>query len=92
MAYRRGDEPKQEFLPFTHPLRFLLTHSKVARNTKALVQHFGQQLSNYPRIYEPILNSIDQISELFVEALKSTLDPSQLTVIIIIYSCCLRAF
>ena len=44
------------------PLRFLLTNTKVPKNTKHQVEKVKERRDSFPQIIDPILSSIGQIS------------------------------
>ncbi|KAG6861995.1 hypothetical protein C0995_008182 [Termitomyces sp. Mi166 len=65
---KSGMEPIQGF----KSLRFLLTNSKVPRDTKKLVTGVGEKKANEPELVNGILNAIQSISD---EARRALADP-----------------
>jgi len=53
------------------PLRILITNTNVARNTKLLVQKVGTLCSTYPKIAEPLLDSVHTISQTILEKFRN---------------------
>lgn len=64
IEYRKGDR----LVPIygVKIMRVLLVDTRVPRSTKALVESLAQLRSKYPKIFDPVLESIDSVS---VEAL-----------------------
>jgi len=58
-------------LPSTRALNVLLVNTNVERNTKDLVAGVRTRLESHPRIIQPVLDSIDAISQEFLSVLES---------------------
>lgn len=61
-------------LPSASALSVLLVNTNVERNTKSLVAGVRTRLESHPRIIQPILDSMDAISQEFLALLKSGTD------------------
>ena len=61
IEYRKGDR----LIPIygAKIMRVLLVDTRVPRSTKALVESLAQLKSKYPHIFEPVLESIDNVSK-----------------------------
>ncbi|RKP11609.1 GHMP kinase, partial [Piptocephalis cylindrospora] len=59
--FTRGSAPVP--LPPFHHLSFLLTHTRVPRDTRRLVEHVRSLTEEYPAIIHPILDAIHAISQ-----------------------------
>jgi mevalonate kinase len=66
-----GVSATMESLHGFQSLRFLLTNTKVPRNTKALVAHVGELKKANPERIEPVFDAIHRVSE---EARKALTD------------------
>lgn len=61
VSYTKGSAPVP--LPPFHHLSFLLTHTRVPRDTRRLVEHVRSLTEEYPSIIHPILDAIHAISQ-----------------------------
>ena len=64
-------------IPDFPPMRVLLTNTRVPKNTGELVAGVARRLKKYPAIVEPILNSIDAISNTCLDVLRASVGASK---------------
>ncbi|KAI9293977.1 mevalonate kinase [Neoconidiobolus thromboides FSU 785] len=63
---------KFENLKCSNQFNILISNTKIPRNTKILVQNVFKLYQKYPSIIQPILDSIDNISNTFEKLLKES--------------------
>ena len=59
-----------DYFSYSIKLRILLVNTKVSRKTKEQVEKVKQQYQQHRSIIEPILDSIDAVTQSFLEQIK----------------------